>query len=107
MQYEGSLCLPLKLLKPQQDNYPLAIQGLEGQTIQEYFASRGGPTAYLGTSVPGFPNFHMIGGVCFYCPSLKRHKFFSGPNTATGHTSFIFTEEVQVLHLTIPKLKSF
>ncbi|KAG6919169.1 hypothetical protein DXG01_008467 [Tephrocybe rancida] len=62
------------------DSYPLRIEGKEGQTIQEYYESKGGPTAYMGTTIPGFPNLYMIGG----------------PNTATGHTSVIFTEEVQV-----------
>ncbi|KAF5372781.1 hypothetical protein D9615_010117 [Tricholomella constricta] len=65
------------------DKYPLIIYGKNGQTIQEYFNSQGGPTAYLGTTVPGFPNFYVIGG----------------PNTATGHTSVIFTEEVQVNYI--------
>jgi len=62
------------------DAYPLTVQGKNGQTIQDYFEAQGGPTAYLGTCVPGFPNFFLIGG----------------PNTVTGHTSVIFTEEVQV-----------
>ncbi|KAG6900840.1 hypothetical protein C0993_000159, partial [Termitomyces sp. T159_Od127] len=62
------------------DNYPLHIEGKSGQTVQDYFDSKGGPTAYMGTTVPGFPNLYMLGG----------------PNTATGHTSVIFTEEVQI-----------
>ena len=52
---------------------------MKGQTIQEYFASQGGPTAYLGTSVPGFPNFHMIGGMrfCRSCPECHQWIVFS------------------------------
>ncbi|KAF7344359.1 hypothetical protein MSAN_01916900 [Mycena sanguinolenta] len=49
--------------------------------------------AYLGTTVPGFPNFFMIGG----------------PNIATGHTSAIYTEELQVgyiLHFVRPLLSN-
>ncbi|RDB25927.1 Baeyer-Villiger monooxygenase [Hypsizygus marmoreus] len=65
------------------DRYPLIVQGTKGQTIQEYHEQKGGPTAYLGTSVPGFPNFYVIGG----------------PNTSTGHTSVIFTEEVQINYI--------
>ena len=68
--------LTVRITKLQQDNYPLTIRGIEGQTIQEYFASQGGPTAYLGTSVPGFPNFYMIGGMCFY-RHLPEHHIFS------------------------------
>ncbi|KAG6830865.1 hypothetical protein H0H92_014230 [Tricholoma furcatifolium] len=62
------------------DTYPLHVEGKNGQTVQEYFDSKRGPVAYRGTSIPGFPNFYMI----------------CGPNTATGHTSVIFTEEVQI-----------
>lgn len=60
------------------DDYPLHVRGTE-QSVKEYYASKGGPTAYRGTTVPGFPNFYIIGG----------------PNTVTGHASVIFTEEVQ------------
>lgn len=48
--------------------------------MTEYYDEQKGPTAYMGTTVPGFPNFWTIGG----------------PNTITGHGSVIFTEEVQV-----------
>lgn len=65
------------------DQYPLVVNGKHGETIQEHFAAQGGATAYLGTCVPGFPNFYLIGG----------------PNTATGHTSVIFTEEVQINYI--------
>ncbi|KAL0947913.1 hypothetical protein HGRIS_010547 [Hohenbuehelia grisea] len=61
------------------DSFPVSIQGTRN-SIQEYFDTHGAPRAYLGTTVPGFPNFFTIGG----------------PNTATGHTSVIFTEEVQI-----------
>jgi hypothetical protein len=46
-----------------QDEYPLSVRGINGQTIQEYFASKTGPQAYMGTTVPGFPNFCMIAGM--------------------------------------------
>ncbi|KDN40460.1 hypothetical protein RSAG8_08080, partial [Rhizoctonia solani AG-8 WAC10335] len=41
---------------------------------------QGGPTAYMGTTVPDFPNFFTL----------------LGPNTATGHGSVIHSEEVQI-----------
>ena len=50
------------------------------QTVKEYYDAAGGPTAYLGTTIPGFPNLFVM----------------AGPNTTTGHTSVIFFEEVQV-----------
>ncbi|KAJ7020477.1 hypothetical protein C8F04DRAFT_1143915 [Mycena alexandri] len=62
------------------DRYPLTIVGETGKTVQEYYDSQGGPKAYLGTTVPSFPNLFLIGG----------------PNTATGHTSVILTEELQI-----------
>ncbi|TFK64156.1 FAD/NAD(P)-binding domain-containing protein [Pluteus cervinus] len=62
------------------DDYPLEVRGRQMQTIAGYYDSKRGPQAYLGTTIPNFPNFFFI----------------SGPNTATGHTSVIFTEEVQI-----------
>ncbi|KAF5392998.1 hypothetical protein D9757_001318 [Collybiopsis confluens] len=61
------------------DEFPLHVKGTRN-TMQEYYNTQGGPTAYLGTAVPGFPNFFMLGG----------------PNVTTGHTSVIFTEENQI-----------
>lgn len=64
------------------DNYPLNIHGTRG-TLKEYNDAHGGPSAYLGTTVPGFPNFFMM----------------QGPNTTTGHTSVIYSEESQAPHI--------
>ncbi|MBS2936680.1 NAD(P)/FAD-dependent oxidoreductase [Nocardioides sp. J2M5] len=41
------------------------------------------PRAYLGTAVPGFPNFFVV----------------TGPNTGIGHTSAIFVIESQMAYL--------
>ncbi|EJD02412.1 FAD/NAD-binding domain-containing protein [Fomitiporia mediterranea MF3/22] len=57
--------------------------GPGGLTLQQYYDSKGGPTAYLGTTVPGFPNLFMI----------------LGPNIATGHASIIFSEEAQINYI--------
>ncbi|EJD02413.1 FAD/NAD-binding domain-containing protein [Fomitiporia mediterranea MF3/22] len=59
------------------------VKGLGGLTLSQYFDSKGGPTAYLGTTVPGFPNFFTI----------------LGPNIATGHASVIFSEEAQINYI--------
>ncbi|KAI0260368.1 FAD/NAD-P-binding domain-containing protein [Gloeopeniophorella convolvens] len=64
------------------NEYPLDIKGPNG-TLAEYNTAHGGPMAYLGSTVPGFPNFFMI----------------HGPNTGPGHTSAIFMEEAQVSYL--------
>ncbi|KAI0300612.1 FAD/NAD-P-binding domain-containing protein [Multifurca ochricompacta] len=64
------------------DNYPLDVRGTRG-TLKEYNDAHGGPMAYLGSTVPGFPNFFMI----------------QGPNVTTGHTSALFSEESQTLYL--------
>ncbi|KAJ7490837.1 hypothetical protein FB451DRAFT_626442 [Mycena latifolia] len=65
------------------DRYPLTVVGPGGKTVQDYYDSQGGPKAYLGTTVPGFPNLFLLGG----------------PNTATGHTSVILTEEIQINYI--------
>jgi hypothetical protein len=62
------------------DKYPVTVRGINGKSLEEYYDETGGPQAYLGITVPGFPNFYFLGG----------------PNTATGHTSFIMTEEFQI-----------
>ncbi|KAH9481223.1 Baeyer-Villiger monooxygenase [Psilocybe cubensis] len=54
------------------DKFPYHLRGRES-TIQEFYDKHDGPLAYLGTTVPGFPNFFMI----------------NGPNTATGYTSLL------------------
>ncbi|KAF7360625.1 hypothetical protein MVEN_00794200 [Mycena venus] len=65
------------------DQYPVKVVGEAGNTVQEYYDSQSGPKAYLGTTVPGFPNFFMI----------------AGPNIATGHTSALLTEELQINYI--------
>ncbi|KAF8888349.1 hypothetical protein BD779DRAFT_1611364 [Infundibulicybe gibba] len=44
------------------DKYPINIRGSKGMSVQDYYDSQMGPKAYLGTSVPGFPNFFMVSG---------------------------------------------
>ncbi|KAG6814511.1 hypothetical protein H0H92_000036 [Tricholoma furcatifolium] len=63
-----------------QESNDIEIRGSKGMTLREYHASQGGPTAYLGTCSPGFPN-------CFT---------LLGPNVATGHASVIFSQEAQI-----------
>ncbi|KAJ7689781.1 hypothetical protein B0H17DRAFT_1291851 [Mycena rosella] len=65
------------------NRFPLPIRGADGRTVQEYYDGEGCPKAYIGTTVPGFPNLFLL----------------SGPNTATGHTSVIHTEELQVNYI--------
>ncbi|KAH7913943.1 hypothetical protein BJ138DRAFT_1001148 [Hygrophoropsis aurantiaca] len=63
------------------DTYPLPVRGLNGTTIQGYYESHGGPTGYLGTTIPDFPNYYLL----------------AGPNTGTP-TSTLFIEEVQIAY---------
>ncbi|KAF8798180.1 FAD/NAD(P)-binding domain-containing protein [Phlegmacium glaucopus] len=58
----------------------LNVQGSSGNTISEYFESKGGPQAYLGSCIPGFPNLFTL----------------LGPNVASGHASVIFSQEAQI-----------
>lgn len=45
-----------------QESFQIKIKDNEGKLITDYFAEKGGPTAHLGVTVPGFPNFFFIGG---------------------------------------------
>ncbi|KEF55703.1 cyclohexanone monooxygenase [Exophiala aquamarina CBS 119918] len=40
----------------------LAIHGRDGVSLRDHWAANGGPTTYLGSFVPGFPNFFMLTG---------------------------------------------
>ncbi|MFL6675184.1 MAG: flavin-containing monooxygenase [Massilia sp.] len=60
---------------------PMRIIGRKGQDLND--AWRGGTTAYLGMTVPGFPNFFML----------------YGPNTNLGHNSIVYMLESQVAHV--------
>ncbi|KAL2830394.1 hypothetical protein BJY01DRAFT_260899 [Aspergillus pseudoustus] len=62
--------------------FHLEIRGEQGISITEYWQNTPSqvPHAYYGTCVASFPNFFIL----------------NGPNTATGHTSVIFTAECQI-----------
>ncbi|KAI0052204.1 FAD/NAD-P-binding domain-containing protein [Auriscalpium vulgare] len=62
------------------EKFPVTIKNTHSETVNEYWERHGGPAAYLGTTLPTFPNFIII----------------EGPNTATGHASVVFTEETQI-----------
>lgn len=81
------------------------VRGTLG-TLKEYNDAHGGPMAYLGSTVPGFPNFFMMEGMSQLVylneslPTLlQRVPLDTGPNTVTGHTSVLFSEETQVPYL--------
>ncbi|KAJ9622489.1 hypothetical protein H2203_006714 [Taxawa tesnikishii (nom. ined.)] len=60
--------------------HPLAVTGRGGVDLVTEMDARGGPQAYQGTAMDGFPNFFII----------------FGPNTATGHSSVILATENMV-----------
>ena len=62
--------------------HPMEIRGRDGMSLNEYWDAKhqGSAQAYLGTCVPGFPNFFTL----------------MGPNTVTGHLSVIYTIECQI-----------
>ena len=60
--------------------HPLRVIGKEGKQLQEVWDERGGPQAYMGSAMDGFPNFFIL----------------FGPNTATGHSSVILASENMV-----------
>ncbi|MFB6552460.1 flavin-containing monooxygenase [Streptomyces sp. NPDC056405] len=57
------------------------VRGRDGELMSEVWG--GSPRAYLGVSVPGFPNFFM----------------FLGPNSGLGHSSMVYMIEAQVEHV--------
>lgn len=50
-------------------------------TLKEYNDAHGGPQAYLGTTVPGFPNFFMMQGMSL--PRLLIVTFYLNNDTAS------------------------
>lgn len=60
-------------------SYPVTGRG--GVTLAQVWEQY--PRAYLGTAVPGFPNFYIV----------------TGPNTGIGHTSAIFVIESQLNYI--------
>ena len=60
---------------------PMTIRGRGGRSLNEAWAQ--GAQAWLGISVPRFPNFFML----------------YGPNTNLGHSSIVFMLECQVAHV--------
>jgi cation diffusion facilitator CzcD-associated flavoprotein CzcO len=60
---------------------PMEVIGREGRSLHERW--KDGAEAYLGISVPGFPNLFML----------------YGPNTNLGHNSIVFMIECQVAHI--------
>jgi cation diffusion facilitator CzcD-associated flavoprotein CzcO len=60
-------------------SYPVIGKG--GVSVQDQW--REFPRAYLGTALPGFPNFFVV----------------TGPNTGIGHTSAIFVIEAQMEYI--------
>ncbi|KAF1972879.1 FAD/NAD(P)-binding domain-containing protein [Bimuria novae-zelandiae CBS 107.79] len=62
--------------------HPLRVVGKGGKDLVKTMDERGGPQAYMGTAMDGFPNFFLI----------------FGPNTATGHSSVVMASENMVMH---------
>jgi hypothetical protein len=54
------------------------VRGREGRSLAEEW--QGSPRAYLGTTVPGFPNLFLL----------------VGPNSAGGFNSIVFTSEAHI-----------
>jgi cation diffusion facilitator CzcD-associated flavoprotein CzcO len=57
------------------------VRGRDGRLLDDLW--KGSPRAYLGTSVPGFPNLFLM----------------LGPNTGLGHSSMVYMIESQVRHV--------
>jgi len=57
----------------------LNVRGSSGNTIREYFESKGGAQAYLGSCFPGFPNLFTILGklYLFFLEPIEQFNTFS------------------------------
>lgn len=66
--------------------HPLKVVGKSGKDLVQVMEERGGAQVYQGTAMDGFPNFFLL----------------FGPNTATGHTSVIFTSESKSFQPSLP-----
>ncbi|ORY77358.1 4-hydroxyacetophenone monooxygenase [Protomyces lactucae-debilis] len=55
------------------------IRGINGESLQEHWKKYQGPEAYFSTCLNGFPNMFLS----------------MGPNSATGHFSYLFTSQRQ------------
>ncbi|KAG0701966.1 hypothetical protein DFH29DRAFT_875500 [Suillus ampliporus] len=53
------------------EQYQMHVRGLNGVTIQGYYDTHGGPTAYLGTSIPDIPNFYLLCGSTMFVEELQ------------------------------------
>jgi cation diffusion facilitator CzcD-associated flavoprotein CzcO len=60
---------------------PFVVRGRDGIELRQVW--QGGASAYLGTTVPGFPNLFLL----------------VGPNTALGHNSALFMIESQLRYV--------
>ncbi len=58
------------------------VRGTDGRTLAEHWGEHG-MQAYLGTTVPGFPNLFLL----------------AGPNTGIGHTSLVVMIEAQLSYI--------
>ena len=58
------------------------IRGRDGRSLLEHWQTHGAQ-AYLGTTVPGYPNLFLL----------------AGPNTGIGHTSLVFMIESQIAYV--------
>jgi cation diffusion facilitator CzcD-associated flavoprotein CzcO len=58
------------------------LRGVDGRTLAEHWEETGAQ-AYLGTTVPAFPNLFLL----------------AGPNTGIGHTSLVVMIEAQLAYL--------
>ena len=63
--------------------HPLTVYGRFAISIHYQWEVRGGPQAYMGTAMDGFPNFFMV----------------VGPNTFVGHSSVIMGIESTIRYI--------
>lgn len=67
----------------------IEVRGRDGRSIHDYWRDRNGPEAFLGMTVPGFPNFFML----------------YGPNTNMGQIVFNLETQARFVTRTLARMR--
>lgn len=67
----------------------IEVTGCDGRSIHDYWRTQGGPEAFLGMTVPGFPNFFML----------------YGPNTNMGQIVFNLETQARFIARTLARMQ--
>lgn len=75
------------------------VRGIGGKSLSDYYEEEGGPTAYMGTTTPDFPNWFSLLGPNTVTGEISALYYLINSHLScsyTGHASVICSEEIQV-----------